>query len=300
MTLRHFLLLSLLVSGVAFQTASAAPRLQVEAGWDFDSNVSLSQEDTDIADDSIFSVRGSVTETLHRGPSWAVRARGGIGYRHFFSIEDLRRVELFSDIRARYQPGRQFTSPWLDLSLGAQGLLHQDSEIRDGGIFSARVGAGRRITDRLLLRGGYRYSVRLARTDDVYDTELGSVDLDIDFTVNRNITFFTRGGFQHGEVVSNASPSSLPNAPSVYGPGPVGLGIGNVFNEISQDPDDAFGAGRFAYQVDSTAAIAAAGFSIGLPYRLALDISADYVKVDAAGPVEYSAYRAGFALFRRF
>jgi hypothetical protein len=164
------------------------------------------------------------------------------------SYDDLDRAQLGLAVELTRRLGRTYTSPWLTVGAGATLLRHGDSALRDGVRVEARALLGRRVTERLSVRGTVAGRARRAREDRVFDTSSRSAGLGADLAFGR-VTGFVDVAWIAGDFVATATPNAM---------------LVNRADVISAGADPAYGPGpsaakRYSYRFEGDAITAGAG-----------------------------------------
>ncbi|MGR8918674.1 MAG: hypothetical protein ACU85V_03570 [Gammaproteobacteria bacterium] len=291
---------SLTWSGLAalacLASGAAAVDLDAELGLRFDENLTRAEAAADQEHDRALVLNGRAAQRWRPSPLTSVTAEAGVGVRWWTRFEDVSVLTGDAGLRLKRRLDAGFRAPWAELALSATGLVHNDSDIRDGAIVRAGLTAGRRIGDTVSARLGYGYSIRRAAEDRVFDLEQHDAFGQLDWQLGPRWLLYAELAATEGEITSTAG---IPNPR-----------IGRKARVLPRKDDDAFGLGpsptgtglspRWTYQIDGVIASAAAGVNYPLTPGLAVDVSARYVQAWAAGDNQYNGYIVDAGLLWQF
>jgi len=273
------LLLALLVAVVAVPASTlASPSLQtldVAAGWQVSDNHSQSFADNETETAHVFRVdaRGSIASGA-RGAgvaAWELL----IGAQRLPRFTDLDRVDLA--LRGRYTmvAGSGYGRPSLSIDAGVMGLLHRDSEIRDGIQADIALVSRTRLTDRARLIGGYALAQRRAATASVWNLRRHRLFVRGETDPAPQLTAWVAMEIATGDTVATGSPTPALTA----------------FADTRTN-DDAFAPGRIAYRLDADEIAARVGLDWRPHPALALDLSLGKRWIQADGGIDYEVVDA--------
>ncbi len=311
-------LVSMLLLCHAIAALAERPDVLLTSSIRHASNVSNAARGHDIENDQqlTWEVRGDWRRALSDDSELAWH--GGLGLEHFHEYDALSNAELAGGLEWRMRTGIGYRAPVIRLSARVAGRLYNDSDIRDG--LSARLGAGlgSRITDRLMARAGYRFELRRAAEDEVFDLENHRLFVNLDLRATPRVALYATLSGVIGEVVSTAVPeaglvaaaSAISRRPDrVFGPGvPViesGPGPGPSPGPgpgpgPSPGPGPGFLPGdRFAYRIDADTLVVDGGVSIALADSTSLDVGAGIFRSYVDGARDYDGFSVSLTLLHR-
>lgn len=268
-------------------TAVAEDYFDAEFSVDHDSNISNASHRGDVVDDNILIFGLSANRPQILTPRSGLLLTGRVEYDRYTLWEDLSHLSVDGKLAWRYQPGTAFNSIWYEAAAGAALLQHQDSALRDGGKAFIDLSLGSRLTDRLQVRTGYRYSLRRAWSNTVFDDDDHRLYASGDWQAADRLLLYATVGWQTGDVVSTSRMDPAINAlASARGPDPA-LGTWN-------------GMPRIAYRIDADSVTGELGFNYAIRADLALDVSARYLNTDGPSNLSYDGLRVLGGLLYRF
>ncbi len=292
----HLILLVFgLCLGLTTSPASAAENnFHIWAVYAYDDNISRSLMRGEQESDHSLRLEGTANWRLPAGPNasadFGVMAAG----ERRFDFHDLSQLELGGRAGWRWRPIQGFSAPMYNFDVDLTGHAHKDSKIRDGGTLRATVGAQSRLTERLSIRGGYRFTMRRARSSNVFDNERHGLFAASELILDPAVVLSASVAWERGDVVANSTPTAPVIAAATalvvddaFGPsrlaGQMGPGPGP-----GPGPDPGPGPGpnggeRVAYRLDADVWRFEVGTRIRLGLRTTLDLSSSYLKVDARG-----------------
>lgn len=289
-------------------TAPDTATTELAAVWRFDDNLSRSVAGNDIEDAHILRVDiGRHSSAARRGgPDLSVT----LGLERIAEFSDLDRVDL--GVRSRWMlvDAVGYDRPYLALDAGITGLLHRDSQLRDGAIGELALVSGLRATDRLSLLGGYGFTLRRAREGRVWDSRQHRLFARAELRSGQDARFYASAELGYGDLVANGTPtvelieaSQARDLDPVFGrsaaaamlpPGGPGPGPG---------PGPAPGAdgltSRVAYRLDATQYAVGGGWLWQPAPDLGLDLAIRHRWIDADEGLDYEVLELSATLIRR-
>lgn len=263
---------------------AAKPFFNFEAGLDYDSNVSRAEFSSDSKDDLFLSAAAGAGLNFIIGERGGLRLKADARYQRFFELSDLSNLNLRGSVEYRRQFGNDFDAPWFGLG-GSYSLTEfNDSDIRDGQALEGVASAGRQWTDRLSVRGGFKYKIRSARSGRTFDAISRGLFIDSDFRFNDNTILYAGYSLRRGDVVS-----------STFGGFPK---IGRASEAFAMDP--ALGAGFVAWRLDGTTHRFELGGNYAITRDQAIDISGRYFRTDGRLDNDWSGWGLSARYLLRF
>lgn len=255
----------------------------------YDDNVSRSGAPADIASDFITRVDAAFRHTRMMGSAGRLSLAGRVAYERFDGHGDLSNVEADMEGYYVYQPNPGFSAPWYELSARLSRIEPRDSRIRRSTVADAGASAGKRLTDTLTARLGYRYSERWAQSE-VFDTRDHALQLDLDMSLSPGMGAWLAYEFHAGAVVSTATPAAW------------------IFAAAEAwEPDEAYGrvsgpgcSPRCAYRLDGRTHVVGAGFEFELTNHASVDLSGTWFHTDWEGGGAYHGLTLGVALYLNY
>lgn len=290
-------LIVLALFGSITESAAQGSYVDIALEYLYDDNIGRAEVDDDILDDNIIALSGSFNLPQ------VLNARAGLlhtlrlEYAGNAEWEDLSAFTASAASTFRFRPGAAFSAPWYEAQLAAALLQHRDSDIRDGGQIRLNLSVGSNLTDRLVGRVGYRYELRRAWEDEVFDLDNHRFSGNVDYGVNERVTLYGTLAWQTGEVVSTATPrpqvlnaSEARHLDDALSERPVGaIRVGNFFQ-----------GERVAYRLDADTLTGEVGLNLALSQKLALDLSALHFRAYGDGDNDYDGLQLRAGLFYRF
>lgn len=291
----------------------------LSTGVGYDDNVIRGLDSLTRAGDVAYRARldGGVNLPINDISGVTVSSRWEATQLHRF--DDLSSLRGAGAVRYLVRPGTDFTSPWYALEVEAAGLGHKESRIRDSWLVSVDASAGQRFTDRLSGSFAYRYEIRQADENSVFDTEMQTLTGSLEFQWTRDFSLFASYQIGVGELTAVAV---FPGAPTgtvagpVLGPGPgPGPGPGGVtatpapgglanggFNGFVTDSalQSEFGHDVFAYQTDGMYNMLTIGGHLNLTHDISADLSGYYYDADGEKSLTYHVFGANLGVAYHF
>ncbi|BAL25249.1 hypothetical protein AZKH_2950 [Azoarcus sp. KH32C] len=260
-----------------------------QAGWideaelelRFDDNLPRGQLKRDIKSDMAVAIAaegGRGYQLTENGRLTLTMTLSATGYRQYSGLDH---VDAGVGLAYRHKFGLGPLAPEARASVSATRLEYRDDG-RDGWLYSAQLGIGKRITERLGLTATYEFERR--KSDDVADRLLPTVAADVYDLTSRN---FTLGGdytlssdyvlsaaytLRDGDIVS----TTLRNLP--------------IFLASSAIAEDrVFGRNRYAYKMKATTRGASLGVSRVINDHSSLTLGYEYIDSRAEGGIDYQA-----------
>lgn len=187
-----------------------------------------------------------------------------------------------ADIRRKFGLGR--LAPWASIGAAVRYLDYDDGQ-RDGWTYSFSINAGKLLTDRFTLQGGYRYERR--RTDqsldipdlvkafgiggEAFDTDGHHLEITGLYQINERLSLVLGYTFRTGTITS----TTLRNNE-----------IFEASDAIAADP--VYGPDRFAYRITADTNIYSAGLSLAINNRMSFNVSYAYQNSDAYEDLAYN------------
>lgn len=276
------LALGLGLSLMAVQARAAENNFHAWAVYAYDDNISRSLLEGEQESDHSLRLEGTALWRLPAGPKasaqFGLRAAG----ERRLDFHDLSHFEFGAHAGWRWRPGRGFSAPMFNFDVDVAGLAHHDSKIRDGGTLSATVGVQSRLTERLSLRGGYRFTLRRARSGSVFDNERHGVFASGELILDPAVVLSATAAWERGDVVANSTPIAPVTTAATAIRIDDAFGPSRLTGELGPGPGPGPNAGRrVAYRLDADSWQFEVGARIRLGHRMTLDLSSGYLRVEA-------------------
>lgn len=192
--------------------------LQVSAGYE--DNLSRSYKEADLVDET------SATITLGGGYATKIGQRMQVITGAYIGHTDRQNVSMLSNTaislgsELTFQPSNAYRAPWYIARIDITRLDFEQSDPRDGYVFTGDLGMARRLAINSTGRIGYRYSdfvfigkdVADERRHAAFDTAYHEIYLSADFRVTNNLGLVMAYSRRHGGFTSSVSGSPDPNA----------------------------------------------------------------------------------------
>ncbi len=229
--------------------------IQIDAGYQYDDNVTRSRAEGSILSDSSYS--GNIGLPFVFLPNDNTRAllTFSLGGERFRTYDQLSRITGGIQGELQYRPSAEFSSP--TLAVFAHGFADQyESQIRDGFRYTAGVSVLQPITDRIALFGVVSHNQRFARSA-VFETKDYAGRLNIDYALTPSSTVYLSGEYRRGDATTSA-PQSLEN-----------IDISIVFTA-----DDAYPGRNFSvYRFKAKSRLATLGYNWSIGPRDSFDFA---------------------------
>ncbi len=232
-------------------------RIQFDAGYMFDDNVTRGKLDAEKRSDRAYSVNAGKGFQFTWDKYEQVRATVTVtlGGEKFVTFDGLSRAMGGVEGEVQYRTSSAFDAVTLAAFARATGEEFR-SRARDGSRYAVGVSARQSLTDRIDIFGALGYNYRNARSK-VFDGSDTSVRFNVDYSLSDRETLYATAEYRRGRISSTGLPS-LEN-----------LAIADVFIE-----DDAYpGAGFFTYRFKGNTVISTLGYNLGFGPRHSVDLS---------------------------
>jgi hypothetical protein len=213
--------------------------------------------------------------------------RGGLRVAHYAAFHDLSHLAASMRGVYRVQPVPGYSRPWLEISAGAQWLQHRDSDLRDGVIGTAALGAGSQLSDRV--RATFNAGLERRNADGpLYDLSQSKLWATLDYRLGLAATAYASAARVTGDQVFNAI--------SATGQG----WLAPVAKASAPDPalaSEFGGVAPQAYRLDATTYLYEIGVNFPLSGTQSLDLSGSYFDSHAdrgAGRYDGSVLRLSY------
>lgn len=258
--------------------------IDVEAGYQYDSNIALGPSTTDELSDNIWILGVSTDLRQPLGSrarlGYRLQARGEV----YNEYTGLSHVFGAAGISLQYRDSGRLRTPTF-AAFARVAIDEFDSEMRDSTLFTLGASFQQHITDRL------SYSAILSGTlrdsdSEVFDNGEGSLLLHVDQRLVRNWSAYLTLNFLFGQFVSTGAPT---------------LTIVNAAEAIQ--PDDALGgvaANRFAYRLTGIRYVATLGTNVAAYKQHALDLAIRYTYAQADDDLSYQRVQCFLSYLVRF
>lgn len=247
-----------------------------------DNNVSVAESNQDIFNDTALDLSLMASQSFRLNPHGSLSVKGKLERIEFARFNDLSNTTLALGAVYRIQPVIGFFQPWFSLTLNAEKLLYDHSDIRDGSRFNVSTAVHQRLTERLSANLGAAYEKRVADEADVFAWKRYSVFLAGNYQLSEQTTLFGSYAYQIGDQVFVATPSPA---------------FKTIAHAIADDP--IFGERR-AYRLDAKAKT----LNMGVDYRISannkLNIGLQYALIQAEASHEYDATQLHISWLHRY
>ncbi len=263
--------------------------LQIEAGYQFDDNITRSRDAGSILSDSSYSANLGLPFVFLPSNNTRALLTFSLGGERFRTYDNLNRITGGVQGELQYRPSSEFGSP--TFALFAHGFADEfESNLRDGFRYSAGVSWQQPITDRISLFGAISHNQRFAKSA-VFDTRDYAGRFNIDYALTPTGTLYLTGEYRRGDSNSSA-PSSLEN-----------INISTVFNN-----DDAYPGRNFSvYRFDAKTVLSTLGYNWSIGPRDSLDFAWRRIETTpdarpsfAISPRSYTANQYSIIYLMRF
>ena len=244
-----------------FSIPQKPEKIQVDAGFMFDDNVTRSKVDSDKRSDRAYSAnigKGFVfTFESEDNPRENLRALVNVtlGGEKFQIYDGLSRAIAGVDGEFQYRTSSNFDAVTFAV-FGRTSVERYRSELRNGYRTSVGVSARQALTDRIDIFGALAHNERVGRSS-VFTSRDNSVRVNLDYSLSDREVLYATGEYRRGRIFSTGR-ATLDN-----------LDIADVFVL-----DDAFpGSQYFSYRFEANTVISTLGYNLGFGPRHSLDLS---------------------------
>ena len=272
-------------AAIACPAPAATPYFDAAVDYVHDTNVGRGWHQ-DVLEDDVLAAHITANLPLLTGPRSGLLLSGGAGLRGYTDWGDLSEGRLDAHAVWRVQPGAGYDALWYEVHAGAALLEHTGSALRDGGTFATGLDVGRRLTDLVEVRAGYRYDVRRAFDAPVFDTASHRLATHGEWRFAPRYTAYGGFAWQTGGLVVSSRKTALVEA------------VGEA-----DAPDPALStalAARRAYRVDADTLSGELGVNYALGAHWALDLALEYFHSAAARGLWYEGVQLDAGVLFRF
>lgn len=271
-------LLALGLGLATLQASAAEDGYRVWAVYAYEDNISRSLLEGEQESDHRLRLEGSAQWRLPAGSDASAHFGLMAAAERRFDFQDLSQMQIGVSAGWRWRPTQGFSAPIFNFDVDLTGHAHEDSKIRDGGTLRATLGAQSRVTERLSIRGGYRFTLRQAPSSSVFDNERHGVFAASELILDPAVVLSASVAWERGDVVANStavapviSAATARVVDEAFGPSRLNAQTGPGPNAGS----------RVAYRLDADTWQFEVGTRIRLGRRTTLDVSSGYLKVEA-------------------
>lgn len=266
-------------------------RFGLDAAYLYDDNATRGPTHADQRSDNVVSLDGHVSRSVLLNRKSGVVARAGVRLAEHAAFGDLSHIALEARGSYRLQPTPGYSQPWLELAASSHWLKHRDSDLRDGFIASATLGAGSHLTDRIRVAAHGSFEKR-ASHGSVYDLAQNRLWMTLDYRLGPAAVLYASVARVNGDHVFNA----------VSAEGQAWLAP--YYEANAADPalaEEFGGVAPTAYRLDATTLLYELGASLPLRGNQAIDISASWFDAEAErGPGRYDGATLRLGYMYRF
>lgn len=276
------LALGLSLSLFTLQAKAAEDRFHLWAVYAYDDNISRSLLKGEQESDHSLRLEGNAQWRLPAGKDASARFGLMAAGERRFDFHDLSQLQIGGSAGWLWRPTQGFSAPMFNFDVDLTGHVHEDSKIRDGGTLRATLGAHSRITERLSLRGGYRFTLRRARSSNVFDNERHGVFATGELILAPAVVLSATAAWERGDVVANSTPVAPVTTAATALVVDTAFGPSRFTDQMGPGPAPGPNAGRrVAYRLDADSWQFEVGTRIRLGQRMTLDLSSGYLRVEA-------------------
>jgi len=244
-----------------FSIPQKPEKVQVDAGFMFDSNVTRGRTDSEKRIDRAYSFNAGkgFAFTFEDEDDARENLRASVnltfGGEKFQRYDGLSRAMAGIEGEVQYRTSSAFDAVTFAV-FGRASVEAYRSTLRDGYRYTVGVSARQALTDRIDIFGALSHNGRIS-TSSVFTTRDNSARLNLDYTLSDREVLYATGEYRRGKIFSSGN-ANLAN-----------LDVADVFVI-----DDAFpGEGLFAYRLDANTVISTLGYNLGFGPRHSLDVS---------------------------
>jgi hypothetical protein len=271
--------LSLVFPGVYAESVS----LDLVGAVTYDDNLNRAERGNQQQSDAIFTLGAGGSYRLQLGAGSGLIASLGTEAEAHVDFGDLNLIRARTSLTYLMQPVRGFSAPWFALTAAYELAEYAASDIRDGSVASLGAEAGKRFTDRIAVRLGYRLRDRDASKSRVFELRQNLLHVVGDYSVSDRVGAYLKYEYLDGGVVTTA----LQNP---------------KFRGVTRRawPDRVFGPGMVAWRLDGETHTLRIGGKYALAKRTALDFAATHSLTEADGDNQWNVWNVGLTLVHRF
>jgi hypothetical protein len=244
-----------------FSIPQKPEKIQVDAGFMYDTNVTRGRTDAEKRSDRVYSVNAGkgFAFTFEDEEETRENLRASInltlGGEKFQRYDGLSRAIAGIEGEIQYRTSSAFDAVTF-AAFGRASFESYRSTLRDGYRYTVGVSARQSLTDRIDIFGALSHNGRIS-TSSVFTTRDNSARVNLDYTLSDREVLYATGEYRRGKTFSSGT-ASLAN-----------LDVADVFVV-----DDAFpGEGLFAYRLEANTVISTLGYNLGFGPRHSLDVS---------------------------
>jgi hypothetical protein len=294
--LQCFIITFFLVLMLPMSSFAGKPFYDLAINFAHEDNIGRSEKSDDIFSDNIVSYFGSANYLHQLNNNSGILFGSSAQWEDYSKTDKLDNFSFDVGVTYKYKPDLHYTSPWYSLGFKASRASYNKSELRDNYAFAVDVMAGKRITDRIMLKAGIAYKDQTATTDQsgllggkLYDIEYSKVFLGADYFYKQFI-FYGQYTFQDGDVVSSSGKPTWNSK--------IGLAAKEIQRDDALSDDDWNGV--YGYRLNAHTHIIDLGVNYALNRESALDFTIQLVEVRGDGDNNYHNYGANLGYFYRF
>jgi hypothetical protein len=265
----------------------AAWVLDAEGGFVFDDNLSRAQLAKDIKSDTAFEASVTAGRQFRLTDSTSVTVTANLRDARYARFSGLDHTDLGLTAAARTKFGMGSFAPWVRAGLSATRLDFR-SDIRDGWLYAAGFGGGKRISDRIELAADYAYEYRKAddvetivpgKSNDVFSQKNHTTSVRADFGLSASTLLLLAYSRRSGDITSTTQKN---------------IAIFKTSSALA--PDTVFGAGGVAYKLGATTHALSIGTSYAVSPRASLNFAVERTASYGEGNINYyvNTVRAAF------
>jgi hypothetical protein len=303
MNYKHFIL-AITFSVIGIKFAHAEWIGNVNAQYEFNSNLSNAQPSADINSDSAFRLNLSGGKYFQLTDATGLSVTADLGGINQIRFNGLNNVSYGLSTSLRHKFGLGDSAPWISLS-GSAGYHDFENDPRDSWRYNLAFAMGKRLTERFTLQLKYRYEEQIADRiynipgltlqtfeedeppipiyGDAFNLSAHNVSLTGIFTLTDTLTAYLAYTRREGGITSTVS----------YDPEILEYGDAVAV-------DRAFGNNRYAYKVDASTNLVSVGLSWAMTGHTSVNLGYDWMETTGEYDLAYSNNLAHLNLIYSF
>ncbi len=293
--IKKLISLALIVLSFSAHASSKPYGINLDAGIISDDNVGRAALASDIVSDTILTLGINVDYSFHLDAHSLMMLSSGLESYQYQDFDKLSNTLLFVRADLELQPHHGFTAPWYLLSL-EYSAANYDSSLRDATGLTAELAIGKRMTDRISIRGGLLFESFDADVRE-FDNDNMRVYLNSDYKLSEHNIIYLTLAYTDGNTTTSTTDTTP--ASKTSNPPRFGHHLPNEVKTISLRADDAFRNG-FVYQLDTESSSLQLGINYGLSDHQSIDASAFYFRSDSFGSDTYDGTILQLSYLHRF
>ncbi|MBD3646776.1 MAG: hypothetical protein HUJ31_04835 [Pseudomonadales bacterium] len=188
---------------------------EVQAALTHRDNVSQSLDSTNAQSDNLSTLTLGGGYRNKIGDSNQLIAAAYVSFNRYNEFDGLDNTAASLGLYWTTQPTPGYDKPWYVVSTRLIRLDYEDSDIREGNLWTIGASANKRLTDTVTGHLGFQHVRRLPQDDDAgiaFDTRSNEIYIGLDFQLTRKLSLKGEYSRLHGDVTYSESQTTAPYA----------------------------------------------------------------------------------------